>query len=116
MTGAALVTSAQTLGVYAIVGGSAFALPVGGLAMLLMAGFVVREATAANPLLGLAVLAAVATARTDRLIQAGHSLTPALPGSYLLAFTVSAALALAAMLTAATVPHSGRIAEPPTSR
>lgn len=81
VTGAALVTSALTLGVYAIVSGSAFALPLGGLAMLLMAGFVVREATAANPLLGLAVLAAVATARTDRLIEAGHSLTPACPAA-----------------------------------
>jgi MFS family permease len=58
--------------------------------------------------LGLAVLATVATTRTDRLAKAGHSATSALLAGYHLAFAVSAAIAAAALLTAATVLRTGR--------
>jgi hypothetical protein len=62
VAGAALVTSALMLGVYAIVGGSALAVPLGVVAVLLMAGFLVREATAPNPLLPLVMFRSHAAA------------------------------------------------------
>jgi EmrB/QacA subfamily drug resistance transporter len=60
--GAALVTAALMIGVYTIVEArdfgwaSARTLGLGGLAVLLLAGFVVRQATAARPLLRLGLL------------------------------------------------------------
>jgi EmrB/QacA subfamily drug resistance transporter len=59
--GAVLVTGSLMLGVYAIVGaadhgwGSAQTLLLGGTAVLLLAGFVAREATAAHPLMPLRI-------------------------------------------------------------
>jgi EmrB/QacA subfamily drug resistance transporter len=59
--GAVLVTGSLMLGVYAIVGaadhgwGSAHTLLLGGIAVLLLAGFVAREATAAHPLMPLRI-------------------------------------------------------------
>jgi EmrB/QacA subfamily drug resistance transporter len=53
--------------------------------------------------LGLAVLATLSTARTDRLLAEGESLASALAGGYHLAFGIAAGLVLGAMVVAATV-------------
>ncbi|WP_329176992.1 DHA2 family efflux MFS transporter permease subunit [Streptomyces sp. NBC_01477] len=53
--------------------------------------------------LGLAVLAALASARTDRLTAAGHPLPAALTGGYHLAFLVAAGLLAVATVAAAVL-------------
>lgn len=53
--------------------------------------------------LGLAVLAALSTARTDRLAAAGHALPDALTSGYHLAFLVAAGLLAVATATAAVL-------------
>jgi EmrB/QacA subfamily drug resistance transporter len=53
--------------------------------------------------LGLAVLAALATARTDALLAGGQATAAALTGGYHLAFGISAAIAGSGILLAATV-------------
>jgi EmrB/QacA subfamily drug resistance transporter len=53
--------------------------------------------------LGLAVLATLATSRTDQLLAAGQSTASALTGGYHLAFGTGAALLAAAIVVAATV-------------
>ncbi|MFJ8664208.1 MFS transporter [Streptomyces sp. NPDC093600] len=61
VVGALLVTSGLMLGIYAVVkieeygAGSAHTLGLGGLALALLAGFVVRQATARNPLMPLRI-------------------------------------------------------------
>lgn len=58
--------------------------------------------------LGLAVLATLATARTDLLLAGGQATAPALTGGYHLAFGISAAITGSGILLAATVlrpPH-----------
>jgi EmrB/QacA subfamily drug resistance transporter len=57
--------------------------------------------------LGLAVLATLATSRTDQLLAAGQSTASALTGGYQLAFGTGAGLVAAAVLVAATVLRSG---------
>jgi len=54
-------------------------------------------------LLGLAVLATLSTARTDRLLAEGESLASALAGGYHLAFGIAAGLVLGAIIVAAAV-------------
>jgi EmrB/QacA subfamily drug resistance transporter len=54
--GAALVTTGVMLGVYAIVETGVHTLVVGAVAVALLAGFVARQATTANPLLPLRIL------------------------------------------------------------
>jgi len=56
---------------------------------------------------GLAVLATLATSRTDHLLAGGQSVPVALTGGYHLAFGVSAGLVTAALVVAATVLRSG---------
>jgi len=56
---------------------------------------------------GLAVLATLATSRTDHLLAGGESVPVALTGGYHLAFGVSAGLVAAALVVAATVLRSG---------
>jgi hypothetical protein len=56
--------------------------------------------------LGLAVLAALATARTNALLASGQAAAPALTGGYHLAVGVSAAIAGSGLLLAATVLRS----------
>jgi EmrB/QacA subfamily drug resistance transporter len=58
--------------------------------------------------LGLAVLATLATSRSDKLLGAGEPAATALTGGYHLAFTVSAALAATGALIAATVLRRSR--------
>ena len=53
--------------------------------------------------IGLAVLATLSTARTDRLLAEGESLASALAGGYHLAFGIAAGLVLGVMVVAATV-------------
>ncbi len=53
--------------------------------------------------LGLAVLASLATARTDRLVATGEALPTALTAGYHLAFAVGAGLVLAALVVAVVV-------------
>jgi hypothetical protein len=53
--------------------------------------------------LGLAVLATLATSRTDHLLASGWSAPAALAGGYHLAFGIGACLVAAAMVVAATV-------------
>jgi len=53
--------------------------------------------------LGLAVLATLATARTERLLAEGESTASALTGGYHLAFGIGAGFVVAAILVAATV-------------
>jgi predicted MFS family arabinose efflux permease len=63
--------------------------------------------------LGLAVLATLATSRTDQLLAAGQSQASALTGGYRLAFVTGAALLAAAIVVAVTVlrPEAGVPAE-----
>jgi EmrB/QacA subfamily drug resistance transporter len=56
--------------------------------------------------LGLAVLATLATSRTDQLLASGQSAPAALTGGYHLAFGISAGLLAAAIAVAATVLRS----------
>ena len=60
--------------------------------------------------LGLAVLATLATSRTDRLLAGGHGVASALTGGYHLAFGAGAGLVAVAIVVAATLPRrsSGR--------
>jgi MFS family permease len=89
-----------------------------GLAMPALMGFAMSGATADDAglisglfatgaqiggALGLAVLAGLATARTDVLLAAGQATAPALTGGYHVAFIVSAALAGSGILLAAAV-------------
>jgi len=73
VAGAALVTSALMLGVYTIVqageAGPARTLAMGAVAVLLMAGFIVRQATASDPLLPLGLFRSRAVAGAN-LVQA----------------------------------------------
>jgi EmrB/QacA subfamily drug resistance transporter len=62
--------------------------------------------------LGLAVLAALASARTDRLLADGEALDTALIGGYRLAFGISAGLVLTAAIVTALVLR-GRGSPPP---
>jgi EmrB/QacA subfamily drug resistance transporter len=64
--------------------------------------------------LGLAVLASLATSRTDHLLADGQNAASALTGGYHLAFGIGAALVGAAVLVAATVLRSETAAEPET--
>jgi hypothetical protein len=57
--------------------------------------------------LGLAVLATLATSRTDHLLAEGQSTASALTGGYQLAFGTGAGLVATAVLVAATVLRSG---------
>jgi EmrB/QacA subfamily drug resistance transporter len=57
--------------------------------------------------LGLAVLATVATLRTDHLLGAGQDAPAALTGGYHVAFATAAGLVVAAIVVAATVLRSG---------
>jgi MFS family permease len=89
-----------------------------GLAMPALMGFAMSSATPGDAglvsglfatgaqvggALGLAVLAALATARTDALLAAGQATAPALTGGYHLAFGISAAIAGSGILLAATL-------------
>ena len=56
--------------------------------------------------LGLAVLATVATLRTDQLLGAGQDAPAALTGGYHVAFATAAGLVAAAIVVAATVLRS----------
>jgi EmrB/QacA subfamily drug resistance transporter len=56
--------------------------------------------------LGLAVLATLATSRTDQLLASGQSVPAALTGGYHLAFGIGASLVAAAIVVAATVLRS----------
>jgi EmrB/QacA subfamily drug resistance transporter len=56
--------------------------------------------------LGLAVLATLATSRTDQLLASGQSAPAALTGGYHLAFGIAAGLVAAAIVVAATVLRS----------
>jgi EmrB/QacA subfamily drug resistance transporter len=103
---------ADILPVMLLIGGGA------GLAMPTLMGFAMSSATPRDAglvsglfatgaqlggALGLAVLAALATARTNVLIAGGHAKPQALTGGYHLAFGVSAAIVGAGILLAATV-------------
>jgi EmrB/QacA subfamily drug resistance transporter len=66
--------------------------------------------------LGLAVLATLATSRTDHLLASGQSAASALTGGYQLAFGTGAGLVAAAILVAATVLRSGAVATAETPR
>jgi EmrB/QacA subfamily drug resistance transporter len=61
--------------------------------------------------LGLAVMAALATSRTDHLLATGQSTPSALTGGYHLAFAIGAGLAVLAVLVAATVLRSQATAQ-----
>jgi EmrB/QacA subfamily drug resistance transporter len=65
--------------------------------------------------LGIAVLSAVAAARTARLHDAGTAVSAALTGGYRLAFAVAAGLAVAALLVASVLLRS-RLAQPDQPR
>jgi MFS family permease len=56
--------------------------------------------------LGLAVLATLSTARSNRLLGQGHSDAAALTSGYHLAFWIAAALVALAIAVAATVPRT----------
>ena len=58
--------------------------------------------------IGLAVLAGLATTRTDHLLSAGDSTPAALTGGYHLAFLVAAGLAIAGLFVALRVLEAGR--------
>ena len=64
--------------------------------------------------LGLAVLATLATSRTDRLIADRESMASALTGGYHLVFAIGAGLMVAAIALAATVLRPGAGAQPET--
>jgi EmrB/QacA subfamily drug resistance transporter len=68
--------------------------------------------------LGLAVLATLATAQSDRLLANGATITSALTGGYQLAFTISAGLVTVAIVLAAIVlrPEVARQDEPAIAR
>ncbi|MFJ7068855.1 MFS transporter [Streptomyces sp. NPDC101115] len=74
VAGALLVTSGLTTGIYAVVkieeygAGSAHTLGLGALALVLLAGFLVRQATAAQPLMPLRILRSRAVAGAN-LVQ-----------------------------------------------
>jgi EmrB/QacA subfamily drug resistance transporter len=102
----------DVLPVMLLIGGGA------GLAMPALMGFAMSSATPgdaglvsglfatgaqAGGALGLAVLAALATARTNVLLAGGQATAPALTGGYHLAFGISAAIAGSGILLAATV-------------
>jgi EmrB/QacA subfamily drug resistance transporter len=53
--------------------------------------------------LGLAVLATLSATRSDRLIEGGHAMAPALTSGYHLAFLIGAGLVLAAIVVAVAV-------------
>ena len=89
-----------------------------GLAMPALMGFAMSSATPgeaglvsglfatgaqAGGALGLAVLAALATARTDALLAGGRATAPALTGGYHLASAISAAIVGSGIVLAATV-------------
>jgi EmrB/QacA subfamily drug resistance transporter len=61
--------------------------------------------------LGLAVLATLATSRTDRLLAGGQSTAAALTGGYHLSFGIGAALVAVAVVVAATVLRSDAAAQ-----
>jgi MFS family permease len=102
----------DVLPVMLLIGGGA------GLAMPALMGFAMSSATPGDAglvsglfatgaqlggALGLAVLAALATARTNVLLAGGKATAPALTGGYHLAFAVSAAIAGSGILLAAAV-------------
>lgn len=102
----------DVLPVMLLIGGGA------GLAMPALMGFAMSSATPGDAglisglfatgaqvggALGLAALAALATARTDVLFAGGQATAPALAGGYHLAFGVCAAIASAAFLAAAVL-------------
>jgi MFS family permease len=60
--------------------------------------------------LGLAVLATLSTSRSDHLVAQGESAASALTGGYHLAFAIGAGLVIAAIVVAALVLRSERIA------
>jgi MFS family permease len=106
---------ADVLPVMLLAGGGA------GLAMPALMGFAMSSATPGDAglvsglfatgaqvggALGLAVLAALATARTDVLLGGGQATASALTGGYRLAFGVSAAIAGGGILLAAIVLRS----------
>jgi EmrB/QacA subfamily drug resistance transporter len=117
---------ADVLPVMLLIGGGA------GLAMPALMGFAMSSATPsdaglvsglfatgaqAGGALGLAVLAALATARTNVLLAGGQATGPALTGGYHLAFGISAAIAGSGILLAATVlrppaPPAANTADP----
>jgi len=66
--------------------------------------------------IGLAVLATLATTRTEHLLNGGHGSASALTGGYHLAFIVAAGLVVAALVVAMTVLSSGRGAEADAGR
>jgi EmrB/QacA subfamily drug resistance transporter len=61
--------------------------------------------------IGLAVLATLATTRTQHLLSAGDGSAAALTGGYHLAFIIAAGLVVAALVVAITVLSSGRVEE-----
>ncbi|MFL5854470.1 MAG: DHA2 family efflux MFS transporter permease subunit [Solirubrobacteraceae bacterium] len=61
--------------------------------------------------IGLAVLATLATTRTQHLLSAGDGSAAALTGGYHLAFIIAAGLVVAALVVASTVLSSGRVEE-----
>jgi EmrB/QacA subfamily drug resistance transporter len=61
--------------------------------------------------IGLAILATLATTRTEHLLHVGDGSASALTGGYHLAFVVAAGLVVAALVVAITVLRSGRVAE-----
>jgi EmrB/QacA subfamily drug resistance transporter len=61
--------------------------------------------------IGLAVLATLATPRTQHLLSAGDGSAAALTGGYHLAFIIAAGLVVAALVVAITVLSSGRVEE-----
>ncbi len=61
--------------------------------------------------IGLAVLATLATTRTQHLLSAGDGSASALTGGYHLAFIIAAGLVVAALVVAITVLSSGRVEE-----
>jgi len=61
--------------------------------------------------IGLAVLATLATTRTQHLLSGGDGSASALTGGYHLAFIVAAGLVVAALVVAITVLSSGRVEE-----
>ncbi|MDQ0939871.1 hypothetical protein [Streptomyces sp. V1I1] len=68
--------------------------------------------------LGLAVLSTLASGRTEDLLRAGDSATPALNGGYQLAFFTASAVATAALAPAAGLlrtPRRAAIREAPAS-
>jgi hypothetical protein len=59
--------------------------------------------------IGLAVLATLATTRTDHLLAGGSSTASALTGGYHLAFLIGVGLVAAALLVAVTVLRPGAV-------